>query len=205
MKKEQICKQLMNIDNLIYFSTEKPIQCGLKDFSPIFFNFKRILHYPNIRKSISLNLLEMIDKNVDCICGLESGGNYYASYIADKLSKPVIFFRKKEKEFKNCNNGKKRIVGDILQTTSKIAIIDDVLATGLTAKESIDYFKKNNISCQFYTVFTYGHNEIVSKKLNIKINSLITFDDLIHCVDFLDKNNIEIIKKHISNYNKYLE
>jgi len=203
MGKKQVCKQLANIDNLIYFSIENPIRCGSKDFSPIFVDFKKVLHCLNTRKSISSNLLKIVDKNIDSICGLESGGNYYASCVADKLNKPVIFFRKNKKNFKNYNN-EKRIAGNILNVKS-IALIDDVLATGLTAKDAIEYFKKYNISCHLYTIFTYGHNKAISKKLNIKINSLITFNDLAHYTNFLNENDIKIIKKHISNYNKYLK
>ena len=198
--------KLINIAGLIYFSSEKPIQCAPKDFTPIFFDFKKLLNHPDIRTKVAFELSKLIDKNVDYICGLGGGGGYYASYIADKLGKPLMFFRRNEKKFKICDNNK-RIIGIVPPKKSTIALIDDVFATAITAKEAIEYFKKLNIRCKIYTVFSYGHNKILGQKLNVEIKSLIVYKHLINhagLAGILNKNDIRLITQHVNKYDKYI-
>lgn len=155
MKKEKdifVESLLFSNPNIVKYSKENLVEVKPGIYAPIFVNLKQTLSEYNIRYTLGKKLAGIIDDGVDFICGMESGGTYYASVVADVLFKPLILFRKKNKE---CGNHD-RIVGNLPPNGSKIAIIDDVIATGLAVSDAISYFQSIHCKVEVFSVFNYS-------------------------------------------------
>ena len=94
----------------------------------------------------------IIDINFDKVIGIESRGFIFASAIAYKMSKPLILIRKKNKlpsekysEDFELEYGKATIEihKDSIKKNEKVIIIDDLIATGGTARAAARLVKKS--------------------------------------------------------------
>lgn len=96
-------------------------------------------------------MAEKIDKDVDKIIGIEARGFIFASALAYKLDKGFIPVRKpgklpwdKERESYELEYGEDSIEihKDAIEDGEKIVIVDDLLATGGTAKACVKLVEK---------------------------------------------------------------
>lgn len=96
-------------------------------------------------------MAEKIDKDVDKIIGIEARGFIFASALAYKLDKGFIPVRKpgklpwdKERESYELEYGEDSIEihKDAIEAGEKIVIVDDLLATGGTAKACVNLVEK---------------------------------------------------------------
>lgn len=124
---------LLRAPGVVNYSKEDPIEVKPGILSPIYVNLKNTLPDYNTRHLIVRKLTELVGDDPDYICGMESGGTYYASAVADLLLKPVVLFRKANKNYAD----HKRICGPTPKKNCLVAIIDDVFATGLTISEAV--------------------------------------------------------------------
>ena len=134
----------MNLKNYI---TEIPNfpkeEINFKDISPILQN-PEVLNYVIDRLSENL-------ENIDKIVWLDARWFIFGSLVAYKVKKPFIMLRKKWKLPWECESisydleygsNTFEIQKSAIQKWDKIAIIDDLLATGGSAKAACDLVKK---------------------------------------------------------------
>ena len=111
------------------------------EMSDIYFNFKKIIAYPDICRSIcdSIHKLIILSK-CDCICGIPQGAVPFASYISIQYSIPMIMVRREIKDHRT----QQQIEG-LTKTTKKVCLIEDVVTTGSSVRETIDILKRHNL------------------------------------------------------------
>ena len=128
-----------------------------------------------------------IDINFDKVIGIESRGFVFASAVAYKLSKPLILIRKKNKlpaekysEDFELEYGKATIEihKDSIKKNEKVIIIDDLIATGGTAKAAARLVKKSSGKIESFifviNLFDIGGKDLLEKE-SYKTLSLIDF------------------------------
>ncbi len=205
MKKEKdtfIESLLFSDSNIVKYSKENPVEVKPGIYAPIFVNLKQTLSEYSIRHTLAKKLVKLIKGNVDFVCGMESGGTYYASVVADILLKPLILFRKKNKE---CGNHD-RIVGNLPPKGSKIAIIDDVIATGLAVSDAISYFQSIYCKVRVFSVFNYSPDNIIASKLGVDVRSLSNFIKLCEVAQKnkkFSKEDVNFLMEHTSTYKDF--
>ena len=125
--------------------------------------------------------------NFDKIVAVESRGFIFASPVAYKLSKPLILVRKKNKlpadtysvDFE-LEYGKAviEIHKDSIEKNEKVIIIDDLIATGGTAKAAAKLVEKSGGKVESFifviNLFDLGGKDLLEKN-SYKISSLIDF------------------------------
>jgi orotate phosphoribosyltransferase len=194
---------LLETPGVVNYSKENTIEVKPGVHSPIYINLKHTLPEYKVRHTIVRKLTELVGDDVDFICGMESGGTYYASAIADLLLKPVILFRKKSKEY----GDHKRVVGDLPLCGSRVAIIDDVFATGLTVSEAVKCFHEIGCKVKIFSIFSYGFNKEIGSRLNVEVYSLANFFNLC-CVGEkakkFSKEDVGFLMDHVSTYKNFL-
>ena len=188
----------------LFFATPEVVNVSDKDdlepqpgvFSSVYINCKTPLYYPEVRKKLVLLVARHIDKTIDYICGMESGGSYYASAVADLEDKKIIFFRKERKKY----NIKNYFVGNLPKKGDSVVIIDDVISSGNTISKAVNQLQEMGCKIKVITFFSYCWDQRIAKNLGIEIVCLSNAEELIEyglVLNRLSPHNAEIIREFI--------
>ena len=203
--KNKTAKILLEI-KAINIDIKKHFKLTSGKFSPVYVDCRKIISHLKERRSIidmgckllkkKLNL-----KKIDYIAGGETAGIPYASWISEKLNKPMIYIRKKPKGF-----GKLSQIEGEIRNKSRVLLIEDLSTDGQSKINfcnaikkaggliknifvifnydiySDDIFKKNNLKLYFLTNWKY----IIK---NLKKKNIITKEEILKIEEFLSKNN----------------
>ena len=197
-------KALLDTKGVVNYSKNNPVEVKPGIFSPIYINLKSTLPEYSVRHLLVRKMAEIIGDEADYICGIESGGAYYASAIADTLIRPVVLFRKEIKGY----NDKRRLCGMTPAKGSIVAVVDDVFATGLTVSGVVKFFEKIGCKVRLYSIFSYGFEKEIGKKLDVEVHSVSNFDNLCKIalkMKRFTQNDVNFLKKHVSSYKIYLK
>ena len=139
--------------------------------SKYYFDMKNLISYPSLLKKIGDEIYKKLD-SFDIICGIPYGGLPIASYISTTYNKPMILIRDKTKEY----GLQQRIEGNY-SLTDKCVVIDDVITSGASMQEVIDYLqdKVNIVKC--IVIFDRQQNY----KCSLPIDSLLCKTDIVKC------------------------
>ncbi len=158
--------------------------------SPIYTDNRLLISEPNYFISIIKTFVKIIKKNkinFDKIAGTATAGIPWASFLAYKLKKPMIYVRNEAKD-----HGKKNLIEGKILNGEKVLVIEDLISTGSSAINTIKTIKDNGgIVDTCIAIFTY--NMTISKEKFKEENvNLITLTDI-------DKILKHVIKKDITN------
>ncbi|WP_353620656.1 orotate phosphoribosyltransferase [Paracoccus sediminicola] len=114
----------------IRFASERPFTFTSGLASPVYVDCKRVISYPALRGTLVDFLLATIERdigrdNFDVIAGGESAGIPFASWIAAKLSLPMIFVRKSPRGL----GPNASIEGD-LEPGARVLLVEDLTTDG---------------------------------------------------------------------------
>jgi orotate phosphoribosyltransferase len=80
---------------------------------------------PDLLKHIAISLVPLVPKGVDALAGLEMGGIPLATMLSQLTGLPVLFVRKKAKEYGTC-----KIAEGGQVRGRKLLIVEDVVTSG---------------------------------------------------------------------------
>lgn len=196
-------EKIISTAGVFNYSPDKLIEVLPNIYSPVFMNLKLLISSSKNRKKI-VNLLATKIKKSGCnyICGIESGGSYYASAIADKLDLPLILLRKQTKDHGDFQT----IVGEKPNQKCRVCIIDDVLATGLSLNRAKNILSQYGSICQAVVIFSYGYEKPIGRKIGIPIDALTDFNTLskkLSLTKTLSSSEILSLKKYLKRYKNF--
>jgi orotate phosphoribosyltransferase len=127
--------------------------------SPVYVNCRKIISSVEARTFILQIALSELRANVDlskidCIAGGETAGIPYAAWISDALGKPMIYIRKKQKEF----GLQEHIVGELPEGATSL-LVEDLNTDGASKLHFASVIRSNGgfvrtVFCVFnYAVF----------------------------------------------------
>lgn len=127
MIKNQIAEALLSID-AVSLSPDEPFtwSSGLK--SPIYCDNRLIVSYPEVRKFISKNLIQLIKKEfpeAEVIAGTATAGIPHASWVSAVLEIPMVYVRSSAKK-----HGRGNMIEGIIKAGQKVVIVEDLISTG---------------------------------------------------------------------------
>lgn len=194
IKSKKLLSQIVCIPGLISYDIKGlGIEVKRGRFSPVYINMKSTWSRPMILSDITERLKEKCI-GCNCIIGIETGGSPFASIIAKELKIPLVLARKKPK---NMNI----FAGDPISGDGTIAILDDVLATGLSTEKVLQNIQRINRKIILVVILSYGMEKIIAKKYGVTIHSLYHIEDI---VKSLPKEQAELLKPYILVYQKKL-
>ena len=168
MNSNELLYELIKI-NSIKIQTKNPFTWASGWKSPIYFDNRISLSYPNIRSEIKNHLCKIILEkynDVEVIAGVATAGIPQSSLVADKLKKPLIYVRSKPKA-----HGMRNMIEGKLEDGKKIVLIEDLISTGGSSIKAVEALReKRSDVLAVLSIFSYGFE--TSKKNFESVNCI---------------------------------
>jgi len=171
---EDIVKRLFKLNAILF--GEFTLTSGLK--SPYYIDLRVIPSYPDDFIRVCDAYYEILANEVgsfDRIAGVPTAGIPFATMLAYRFRKPLIYVRKEVER----GHGRGRIVEGVLNVNDRVVMIDDVATTGeslmLTAQSIISM--GGRVEDAVVLVDREQGAEAKLMKMGIKLHSLIKISD----------------------------
>ena len=171
--KNKTAKILLDI-KAINIQIKKPFKLTSGKLSPVYVDCRRIISHLKERRLIinmSCKLLKkkINIKKIDYIAGGETAGIPYASWISEKLNKPMIYIRKKPKGF-----GKLSQIEGELKKNSRVLLIEDLSTDGKSKINFCNAIKKAGGKIKdIFVIFNYDiYPDTIFNRNKLKIHFL---------------------------------
>ena len=189
---ERVAKALFDV-KAVKINVNEPFifASGIK--SPIYCDNRFVLGFSDERDVIVDGFVQAIDSDEDVIVGVATAGIPWASFIADRMKKPLAYVRNKPKD----HGAGKQIEGAEVKG-KKVVVIEDLITTGKSSLIAVDVLQKEGVAdMEVKSIFTYGFDAAKENydKFNCKFSSLSNFNVLINLLkntDYLTKEEAEI-------------
>jgi uridine monophosphate synthetase len=171
--------------------------------SPFYINLRNIISKPEILKTIAKIVykehikkyhLDAIEQGeILSICGLPYAGIPLATYISCLYDIPLLLLRKEEKKY-----GTKQMIEGITSNTNKVILIDDIITSGSSIRDSLQYFSDLEI-IDIVTVIDREHKKIFDNDYKylykiteilhfLKLGKIINREEYETSLKFIEKN-----------------
>ena len=187
MKEQEIARILLE-KKAVIINPKKPFiyTSGMK--SPIYCDNRALLSYPEARDKIvdvMIQLIEQQGEDFDTIAGVATAGIPWASIIADRLKKPLIYVRNKPKE-----HGKQNQIEGKIESDTRVLVIEDLISTGGSSLNAVQAVRATgaHVKCCI-AVFTYELEKAVQtfKDTQCQVFTTTTFTTLVKEATILKK------------------
>ena len=152
--------------------------------SEYYVDFRPLVSVPLLLKAISNGLYSkmqsyledntQMEHNPVFICGLPYAGIPYSTTISILNNIPMVLLRKERKE-----HGTKQMIEGTISPGNEIILIDDILTTGTSIIESLEYLKEYKIK-KVVVILDRREGGVERLKLHgIEVVSLFTIYDIV--------------------------
>lgn len=170
--------------------------------SPYYVDLRIVPSFPDAFKDIidlyAENIKKQIGpKNFDRIAGIPIAGIPFASQVAFNLRKPFLYVRRGIKL-----HGRERRVEGILVSGDRVLLIDDLVTTGLSLKESAEAVRAEGGVVMNAIAFLdreEGGKELLEKN-GVKLHALLRISEIVDTLaemGTLDEESLKTIRKQI--------
>ena len=203
--KNKTAKILLDI-KAVNVQPKKPFKLTSGKLSPVYVDCRKIIsHLKERRLLISMGcklLKKKINiKKIDYIAGGETAGIPYASWISEKLNKPMIYIRKKPKGF-----GKLSQIEGELKKNSRVLLIEDLSTDGKSKINFCNAIKKAGGKIKdIFVIFNYDiYPDTIFNRNKLKIHFLTNWKFIMNNLKkkkSLKKEEILEIERFLSKKN----
>ena len=189
---ERVAKALFDV-KAVKINVNEPFTFASGIKSPIYCDNRFVLGFSDERDVIVDGFVQAIDSDADVIVGVATAGIPWASFIVDRMKKPLAYVRNKPKD----HGAGKQIEGAEVKG-KKVVVIEDLITTGKSSLIAVDVLQKEGVAdMEVKSIFTYGFDAAKENydKFNCKFSSLSNFNVLINLLkntDYLTKEEAEI-------------
>ncbi len=173
---EKVAKALFDV-KAVKISVNEPFTFASGIKSPIYCDNRFVLGFPAERDLIIEDYVNSIDKDVDVIVGVATAGIPWASFIADRMKKPLAYVRNKPKE-----HGRGKQIEGAEVKGKKVVVIEDLITTGKSSLIAVEVLQREEAAyLEVKSIFSYGFKSAEENyaKYGCKFSSLSNFDVLI--------------------------
>ncbi len=189
MHDDEIAKILLNL-KAVKLRTNPPFKWASGILAPVYTDNRILMSYPKERDIIIDKFAEIIKQNnleVDVIGGIATSGIPFAAWLAKKLDLPMIYIRKKTKEY-----GKENLIEGVLKEGKKVILIEDLISTGSSSINGVKAIRESGgIIENCLAVFSY---ELEESQKTFKENNISLFN----LTDLTTLINIALQRKYIT-------
>jgi len=173
MDKDKICEALVNA-NVVRFG-DFTLASGQK--SPIYIDLRVLPSYPKSFEAITSEMAGLVKEcGADVVAGIESAGIPLATAVALKNKAPMIYIRKKPKDY-----GTKSRIEGLIREDERVVLIDDLITGGGSKVKSLEAIREAGAAVKDIVVVLDrgqgGEDTMLQHKCNL--HALITLKDLL--------------------------
>lgn len=152
--------------------------------SPVYIDVQRLISFPRIRTA----LMDLASETVlaqagfeqfDTVAGVESSGIAYGAWIAERLSLPLQYVRRRPQGF-----GREAQIAGTLPRGSRVLLVDDVTTDGRSKIETCQALRAMEARVDhvlvmfFYDIFPQAREALAA--LRIRMHYLATWSDVVN-------------------------
>lgn len=167
----------------ILFSSGEPFTFTSGMRSPVYTDMRKIIAFPRIRTRLIDFAVETIEREIgyaalDVVAGGETAGIPFAAWIADRLSLPMQYVRKKPKGF----GRNAQIEGEVLEG-ARALLVEDLATDGGSKINFIEALRRAGQGCDdifvffFYDIFPKAN--VTMTTLGVRLHALVTWRDVL--------------------------
>ena len=190
----------------VNFRPEEPYTFTAGWKSPVYIDCRRIIYFPRARAKICDLAVEKIDRhvgyeNIEAVAGGETAGIPFAAWIADRMSAPMAYVRKKPKGF-----GQNALIEGDVPVGKRTLLVEDLTTDGGSKIKFANALRDAGAICNHtFVVFFYGVFPGAFEKLaemGISLHSLCTWWDVLEaCKDrpYFSDSALSEVRRFLEN------
>jgi orotate phosphoribosyltransferase len=190
----------------VNFRPEEPYTFTSGWKSPVYIDCRRIIYFPHARAKICDLAVEKIQRHVgyeaiETVAGGETAGIPYAAWMADRMSVPMSYVRKKPKGF-----GRNALIEGDVPVGKRTLLVEDLTTDGQSkirfanALRDAGAIVNHAFVVFFYGVFPGAFETL--RKMDITLHSLCTWWDVLDaCKDrpYFPEEAMSAVRKFLEN------
>lgn len=198
--KKRISEILLKI-SAFTVSIKEPFTFASGMLSPIYLDCRKIISFPEERRTIIDVAVDIAKndiglENIDVVAGGETAGIPFASWLSDRLNMPMIYVRKKPKDY-----GNQRQTEGVLKPGQRVLLFEDMISTGWS---KLDFFEgirnDQGVMEHCLVIFEYGYEDARNAldKRGIKLHSMSSLDSVLEIgeqIGYFKDEEIQEIKR----------
>lgn len=141
----------------VHFDAETPYTLASGLPSPTYIDCRRLISYPRIRATLMDFLCVTVMRDAgfeafDGIAGGETAGIPFAALVAERLSLPMTYVRKKPKGY-----GRNARIEGVMKEGDRVLLVEDLTTDGGSKLSFVDAIRDTGATCAHTAViFSYG-------------------------------------------------
>ncbi len=199
--KETVALMLWQFE-AIQISPDKPFRLTSGNYSPIYINCRRLISYPTFIQYFCGAAKYFIDRReikMDIVAGGETAGIPFAAFLAQSLSLPLVYIRKKTKA-----HGLATLVEGNLPKDKRVFLVEDLITDAGSKIHFVESIRANEAYIEDVLVVfdrKQGGAEAL-RRSGISLHSLTDLDVALNVAQQSNnvKNNaIALVKKYLAS------
>ncbi|MEQ8321750.1 MAG: orotate phosphoribosyltransferase [Rhodospirillales bacterium] len=167
----------------VNFRPQEPYMLTAGWASPVYIDCRWVISFLDARRRIIDMGAEMLSENtdmtsVDMLAGGETAGIPYSSWLSEKLSKPMLYVRKKPKGF-----GRNAQIEGSMAEGAKVILVEDLATDGGSKINFVEALRGAGAVVEdIFVVFFYGAfpgADETFENMGVKLHYLATWQDVL--------------------------
>ena len=201
---DKIAEILLKL-NAVMLRTKPPFRWASGILAPIYTDNRILMSYPRQREFIVNSFIKLIKKNkikFDGFAATATAGIPWASWLAQKLKKPMVYVRSSSKD-----HGRENLVEGKIEEGKTYIVVEDLISTGSSSLNTINAVReKGGIVEYCIAIFTYELEKAKNnfENANVKLLTLTDFTSFVKTAlknKYISKEQLN----HIMDWKKHPE
>jgi orotate phosphoribosyltransferase len=202
---ELTAKMLLEV-KAVHFRADEPFRFTSGWASPVYIDCRKLISFPRVRNTLmdfasSIILRDIGFESIDAIAGGETAGIPFAAWIADRLSMPMQYVRKKPKGF----GRDAQIEGDFREG-ARVVLVEDLSTDGRSKIRFCEAMRAAGLQVEHtFVIFHYDifpETKETLQKYGLKMHALATWWDVLKVArnnNYFDENTLREVEAFLNN------
>jgi len=153
----EITARILLETKAVLFRPDQPFTFTSGRVSPVYVDCRRLISFPRARRRLMDLAADLIERSIgheslDAIAGGETAGIPFAAWIAERLSLPMLYIRKKPKGF-----GRNAQIEGEMPEGARVVLVEDLASEGTSKLAFVRAIRgAGGVVAHSFVIFNYG-------------------------------------------------